>query len=51
MNPILETFPRIVACDFDGTLATDNYPDIGEPIFETIERLKREKAKGTKFYS
>jgi hydroxymethylpyrimidine pyrophosphatase-like HAD family hydrolase len=40
--------PKIIACDFDGTLFTDNYPSVGEPIFETIERLKQEKAHGSK---
>lgn len=40
---------KIIACDFDGTIAEKaNYPEIGPPIFEVIEALKWEKKKGTK---
>ena len=31
--------PKIIAVDFDGCLATNNFPDIGEPILETIDVL------------
>jgi len=40
--------PKIIACDFDGTLFTDNYPYVGEPIFMTIEMLKSEQEDGAK---
>jgi hydroxymethylpyrimidine pyrophosphatase-like HAD family hydrolase len=39
---------KIVAFDFDGTVAVDNYQNIGEPIVETIEMLKAEKKRGSK---
>lgn len=43
------TFPyKIIACDFDGTLAIDNYPSIGAAIWHTISRLKKEQDKGSK---
>lgn len=36
----------IFAVDFDGTLATSNFPDIGKPIQETIDFCKNRKALG-----
>lgn len=45
---MLPKYPKIIASDFDGTLFIDKYPNIGEPIFETIERLKEEQANGAK---
>jgi len=39
---------KIIAIDFDGTLAEDNYPHIGEPIQANITRLKDEQANGAK---
>jgi 2-hydroxy-3-keto-5-methylthiopentenyl-1-phosphate phosphatase len=39
---------KIIAIDFDGTLATDNYPGVSEPIMPMIDRVKREKAEGSK---
>lgn len=39
---------KIIASDFDGTLFVDAYPDVGEPIFTTINRLKEEQANGAK---
>jgi hydroxymethylpyrimidine pyrophosphatase-like HAD family hydrolase len=39
-------YPKIIAVDFDGCLVTNKFPDIGEPIFETIDALKEEQAKG-----
>lgn len=39
---------KVLAVDFDGTLCTNNYPYIGKPNIELIERLKREKEYGTK---
>lgn len=38
-----------IAVDFDGTLFTENnYPDIGLPIFPTIEKIKQLKEQGHK---
>lgn len=37
---------KIIAVDFDGTLYTDDYPDIGEPIWRTINYCKKEKENG-----
>lgn len=45
---MLPKHPKIIACDFDGTLFVDKYPNIGVPIFQTIERLKEEQANGAK---
>lgn len=39
---------KIIAVDFDGCLVTNNFPNIGIPITETIEALKAEQANGTK---
>jgi hypothetical protein len=39
---------KIIAVDFDGTLFTDKYPNVGEPILDTIARLKLEQAEGAK---
>lgn len=37
---------KIIAVDFDGTLYTDDYPDIGYPIWRTINYCKKEKENG-----
>lgn len=37
---------KIIACDFDGTLFTDDYPYIGDPIWKTINYCKEQQAKG-----
>ena len=37
---------KIIAVDFDGTLYTDDYPDIGAPIWRTINYCKKEKENG-----
>lgn len=37
---------KIIAVDFDGTLFTDAYPEIGEPIGKVINYCKEEQAKG-----
>ena len=34
---------KIIAVDFDGTLFTDDYPDIGEPIFTITKNFKKLK--------
>ena len=36
--------PKIIAVDFDGTLAADAWPDIGAPIQSVIDALKVEQA-------
>ena len=38
----------IYAVDFDGTLCTNKWPEIGEPNLELIEFLKAEQEKGNK---
>ncbi|MDR1572806.1 MAG: hypothetical protein LBS24_00650 [Clostridiales Family XIII bacterium] len=40
--------PKIIAVDFDGCLVTNKWPEIGEPIVETIDALKAEQAAGAK---
>jgi len=42
------TKPEIIAVDFDGCLVTNKYPDIGDPIPETIAALKAEQAAGAR---
>lgn len=37
---------KIIAVDFDGTLYTDDYLDIGDPIWRTINYCKKEKENG-----
>ena len=39
---------KIIAVDFDGTLVTAKFPNVGDPIWATIDLLKEEKAKGAK---
>ncbi|NMA25205.1 MAG: hypothetical protein GX936_06015 [Clostridiales bacterium] len=36
----------VFAVDFDGTLCTDNFPDIGTPRHDVIEFIKRRRACG-----
>lgn len=43
-----ETRPKIIAVDFDGCLATNKFPEVGDPIRKTISRLKQEQANGAK---
>lgn len=38
---------KVIAVDFDGTIVTDEYPNIGKPIASTIKRLKEEQENGT----
>ena len=40
--------PKIIAVDFDGTLAISKFPDIGKPIQNTIALLKKEQKKGAR---
>ena len=37
---------KVIAIDFDGTLFTDEFPDIGKPLMDTILRAKAEQRKG-----
>ena len=37
---------KAIAIDFDGTLCTNDYPDIGEPNWEIIAEAKMEQAHG-----
>jgi hydroxymethylpyrimidine pyrophosphatase-like HAD family hydrolase len=39
---------KIIAVDFDGCLVENKYPEAGEPINDTIERLKEEQQNGAK---
>ena len=39
---------RIIAVDFDGTLCTNNWPDIGEPNKNLIDYLIKAREKGHK---
>jgi hypothetical protein len=40
---------KIIAIDFDGTLCDSTWPHCGEPIWETINRYRKEREEGTKF--
>ena len=40
--------PKIIALDFDGCLVTHRFPDIGDPIPQTIAAIKAEQAAGAK---
>ena len=42
----MENSPKIIAVDFDGTLAESAWPDIGRPIQSVIDALKAEQAAG-----
>ena len=39
---------KVIAVDFDGTLAKDRYPNIGEPNIKLINHLIKRKAYGDK---
>ena len=39
---------KIIAVDFDGCLAVNKYPDVGEPIEKNIQKLKDEQKAGAK---
>jgi hypothetical protein len=40
--------PKIIAVDFDGCIATNEYPNIGAPIWRTIGELWAEQRKGSR---
>lgn len=39
---------KIIACDFDGTLCENEYPLIGRPKENVINKLKEQKTNGAK---
>lgn len=39
---------KIIAVDFDGTLCENKFPEIGEPKYSVIDRLKYEQEEGAK---
>ena len=39
---------KIIAVDFDGTLCENKWPEIGEPRYSVIKRLKEEQAAGAR---
>lgn len=39
---------KIIAVDFDGCLAVNKWPEVGEPIVKNINKLKAEQANGAK---
>lgn len=39
---------KVLAVDFDGTIVSDKFPDIGEPNLEFIEWLKNYQSSGGK---
>lgn len=40
-------YPKIIAIDYDGTLALNSYPQAGDPNWPVIEAAKIEKAGGS----
>ena len=38
----------IIAVDFDGTIVTHKFPEMGEPIYKVIRYLKKAKKEGHK---
>lgn len=39
--------PRIIAIDYDGTIALDAFPNVGRPNWSVINRALEEKENGT----
>lgn len=37
---------KIIAVDFDGTLFTDEYPEVGYPVWKVINYCKEQQEKG-----
>lgn len=56
LSPISKEFPKaretkpddIIAVDFDGTLVTNAWPEIGTPIIPVIEYVKRRQKNGAR---
>lgn len=40
--------PRVIAIDFDGTLFSNNWPEIGKPNWWVIDAAKHEQKNGAK---
>ena len=40
---------KIIAVDFDGCIVTNRFPEIGDAIPETLQRIKDEKDNGSRF--
>ena len=47
-NDTHRKLPYTIAVDFDDTLVTDNYPDVGEIIFENWKKVLKAKEAGAK---
>lgn len=41
-------YKKIIAVDFDGTLCINKFPEIGEPRYSVIKRLKAEQEAGAR---
>lgn len=39
-------YKKVIAVDFDGTLFTNNWPNVGDPILPMINKAKKEQANG-----
>ena len=39
---------KVIAVDFDGCICTNEYPNIGEPNWAVIYKLRKEKSAGSK---
>ncbi len=49
INPLTQPLSgKVIAVDFDNTIAKTNYPEIIEPILETIDFLRKAKENGAK---
>lgn len=45
----MATLPkRVIACDFDGFLVTEAFPEIGEPIQEIVNAVREAQLNGAK---
>lgn len=40
--------PKIIALDYDGTIAKNSYPQAGDPNWPVIDRALKEQARGAK---
>lgn len=43
-----ETYPKIIAVDFDGTLCENAWPEIGLPRLEVIGYVRKQREQGAK---
>lgn len=49
MTKAVMALGKIIAIDFDGCLAENRYPEIGEAIQETVDACQRERDAGSRF--